>query len=280
MITRQSKSIHSVIIVLGKRLVCNQLTLEGLSRVDYLADYLQRFDLAQTALIFCGGVTSGQTDAEAKAMYTRFEQLKIDAKPALVMLEPDSTNTVENVENAALKMINSNRFNLNECLDVFFVSNDYHLERIFQIQTLMDEQGLLKVLRDRCLKAGLSLKISPDLFAHGLVPYPHKNDAGIRFLAIDELTVYRVYLEGVVQGAFNRSLAEVRAEPYCIAKLALEKLAQSLECKHDLALVNELSNIVESTTEQCPVETVRTQLARFHQILTGLNRKYDPESPQ
>jgi len=51
-------------------------------------------------------------------------------------------------------------------LKVTFVSNDYHLKRIFEIQQLMDEQGLLRVLRERCAQHGVHLDIRHDLEAH------------------------------------------------------------------------------------------------------------------
>ena len=54
-------SINNLLIVLGKRLNENELTEEGISRVDALVKYLvESLNLeshSSTAVAFCGGVT-------------------------------------------------------------------------------------------------------------------------------------------------------------------------------------------------------------------------------
>ncbi|WP_254918555.1 hypothetical protein [Vibrio sp. V12_P9A6T4] len=52
-------------IVLGKRLVDQQLTLEGRSRVDGLVKALQRHDIDHSVIALCGGLTLGQQISEA-----------------------------------------------------------------------------------------------------------------------------------------------------------------------------------------------------------------------
>ncbi len=56
-------------------------------------------------------------------------------------------------------LIDKGIFTAGADIDVIFASNDYHLKRIFEIQSLMDEQGLLRVLKQRCAEHGLNLHI-------------------------------------------------------------------------------------------------------------------------
>ena len=161
-------------------------------------------------LLFCGGVTPGQTISEAVAMGDYFKQLP-SAKmldDSNIILESDSQNTVQNIQNAALKL---KQLGLSDQrVDVTLVSNDYHLKRIFEIQSLMDEQGLLRTLKQYCASSGLNLHIDQDIDQHCSVMYPHQGLYAQAFLLIDELTTYRVYLEGVVNKAFDRPLDDVR----------------------------------------------------------------------
>tara|TARA_Y100001956_G_C4121008_1_gene187404 strand:- start:1324 stop:2148 length:825 start_codon:yes stop_codon:yes gene_type:complete len=271
-----------VIIVLGKRLVCDQLTEEGISRVDALPELLERFDADKTALVFCGGVTEGQTVSEAEAMFERYEQLNVvdGARPRALIIENESTNTIENVQNAAIKLIESGVCTANSEVKVCLVSNDYHLKRLFQIQRLMNEQGLIKVLVDRCQAAGLLLRVELDESEHCSVTYPHQGRKAAQFLALDELTVYRVYLEGAVSGKLTQPLGSVRQEPYKIAKRALEFLLTTTEDMASRAQITLLDDIVTSTDEQVSKEELNAKLSTFHKELTALNRLLDPESGQ
>lgn len=99
-------NIRNVVIILGKRLIGNALTAEGKSRVEALPKLLSSYDLNETVLLFCGGVTPGQTISEAMAMRDYFKQLPsvkmLD--DSNIILESDSQNTVQNIHNAALKL--------------------------------------------------------------------------------------------------------------------------------------------------------------------------------
>lgn len=193
----------NVVIVLGKRLVNNQLSAEGISRVEALAAKTREMPMENTALVFCGGKTQGQSISEADAMYAYFQTLNTSlAKPfptSQILLENRSLNTFENMRNAAKVLCESGLFPLpsQAAVEVILLSNAYHLERILEIQTLMDEQGLLRVLKSQCASVGLDLHISLDIQKHISVPYPHQGPQAEAFLLLDELTTYRVYLEGV-----------------------------------------------------------------------------------
>ncbi|MCX2758005.1 YdcF family protein [Vibrio sp. Sgm 22] len=283
-------SINHLLIVLGKRLNENKLTDEGISRVDalvrYLAEPLVEESNQQTAVAFCGGVTKGQTLSEADAMHQYFRMLEKQREHPFslgaILLEQHSTNTVENIQNLASEMIKSGLFTRGQSVQVTFVSNDYHLQRIFEIQSLMDEQGLLKVLIEKCSALGVELQIYRRLDAHVAVPYPHQTTQGQLFLLMDVLTTYRVYLEGVDAGAFKRDLDMVRKKPERLSVEALAK-AKGLVGRSSLfGIVESLLPVLERCIQQTPVDTdikkVREYLALLDTNLTLLNRYLDPES--
>ncbi|EJG1161248.1 TPA: YdcF family protein [Vibrio parahaemolyticus] len=276
----------NVVIVLGKRLVNNQLSAEGITRVEALAAKILEMPMENTALIFCGGKTQGQSISEADAMYAYFQTLNTSlAKPfptSQTLLENRSLNTFENMRNAAKVLCESGLFPLpsQAAVEVILLSNAYHLERILEIQTLMDEQGLLRVLKSQCASVGLDLHISLDIQKHISVPYPHQGPLAEAFLLLDELTTYRVYLEGVKSGAFQRDLTSVRAQPLLRAKQAINQL-RALPLEMDvLQQIAEMKKAIEMTAFDESVATAERALEVFHPILTALNRRLDPESTQ
>ncbi len=276
----------NVVIVLGKRLVNNQLSAEGITRVEALAAKILEMPMENTALIFCGGKTQGQSISEADAMYAYFQTLNTSlAKPfptSQTLLENRSLNTFENMRNAAKVLCESGLFPLpsQAAVEVILLSNAYHLERILEIQTLMDEQGLLRVLKSQCASVGLDLHISLDIQKHISVPYPHQGPLAEAFLLLDELTTYRVYLEGVKSGAFQRDLTSVRAQPLLRAKQAINQLC-ALPLEMDvLQQIAEMKKAIEMTAFDESVATAERALEVFHPILTALNRRLDPESIQ
>ncbi|HCH4194258.1 TPA: YdcF family protein [Vibrio parahaemolyticus] len=276
----------NVVIVLGKRLVNNQLSAEGITRVEALAAKILEMPMESTALIFCGGKTQGQSISEADAMYAYFQTLNTSlAKPfptSQTLLENRSLNTFENMRNAAKVLCESGLFPLpsQAAVEVILLSNAYHLERILEIQTLMDEQGLLRVLKSQCASVGLDLHISLDIQKHISVPYPHQGPLAEAFLLLDELTTYRVYLEGVKSGAFQRDLTSVRAQPLLRAKQVINQL-RALPLEMDvLQQIAEMKKAIEMTAFDESVATAERALEVFHPILTALNRRLDPESIQ
>ncbi|MCR9833005.1 YdcF family protein [Vibrio parahaemolyticus] len=276
----------NVVIVLGKRLVNNQLSAEGISRVEALAAKTREMPMENTALVFCGGKTQGQSISEADAMYAYFQTLNTSlAKPfptSQTLLENRSLNTFENMRNAAKVLCESGLFPLpsQAAVEVILLSNAYHLERILEIQTLMDEQGLLRVLKSQCASVGLDLHISLDIQKHISVPYPHQGPLAEAFLLLDELTTYRVYLEGVKSGAFQRDLTSVRAQPLLRAKQAINQL-RALPLEMDvLQQIAEMKKAIEMMAFDESVATAERALEVFHPILTALNRRLDPESIQ
>lgn len=277
-------SIKNLVVVLGKRLNKNELTAEGQGRVEAAIDYLVSRSNDEVAVAFCGGVTPGQTLSEAEVMYEYFLQLESQLESPLSiqarLLEKKSTNTIENIQNLALELIESGLFENGQQLNVIFVSNDYHLQRIFEIQSLMDAQGLLKVLEERCGQLGVSLNIERDIEQHVVVPYPHRSVQGQLFLLTDSLTTYRVYLEGTVAGRFVGQEQQTRKIPAQLGLDAIDKATQLSE-SGQFSLLNSLLPLLLNCIEETPVgtdkEKVREYLALLDTNLTLLNRYLDPE---
>ena len=277
-------SIKNLVVVLGKRLNKNELTAEGQGRVEAAIDYLVSRSNDEVAVAFCGGVTPGQTLSEAEVMYEYFLQLESQLESPLSiqarLLEKKSTNTIENIHNLALELIESGLFENGQQLNVIFVSNDYHLQRIFEIQSLMDAQGLLKVLEERCGQLGVSLNIERDIEQHVVVPFPHRSVQGQLFLLTDSLTTYRVYLEGTVAGRFVGQEQQTRKIPAQLGLDAIDKATQLSE-SGQFSLLNSLLPLLLNCIEETPVgtdkEKVREYLALLDTNLTLLNRYLDPE---
>ncbi|MDN3680640.1 YdcF family protein [Vibrio tapetis subsp. quintayensis] len=288
--------IEHLIIVLGKRLQKDKLTAEGRSRVNALIDYIATNNMEKTVIGFCGGVTSRQTRSEAQVMYEYYlnqaSAYNLLADHIPVLLEQLSTSTIENIRHLAIELIKSDLILENSAVQVTFVSNDYHLERIFEIQHYLDEQGLLKTLKATCLSSGLRLNIPYQLERHVCVPYPTKTMQAELFLAIEALTTYRVYLEGVVANSFTRKIEEVRHQPLRVASNAFECVDSILTKVDNIELANDFANkctvvrsimpllkqSVESTAHDKPRSDIVSWLATLDVNLTMLNRLLDPET--
>ncbi|MCC4224140.1 YdcF family protein [Vibrio campbellii] len=274
--------LNKVVIILGKRLVHDKLSAEGRSRVEALSNVLNELCFDTTALVFCGGITQSQTVSEADAMYGYFRHLMevkgVDFPEQQVIIENRSLNTVQNMQNAAAELLQSGLCQTGQTIEVTLLSNDYHLERIIEIQTLMDEQGLLRVLKSRCEEMGVHLNIPLKVSKHISVPYPNTGVLAEAFLLFDELTTYRVYLEGVKRDVFKRDLAEVRAKPLAIARRAIERL-QVLQLGQDVQRqIADMKKAIEMTAFDDSVYAAEQALAVFHPILTSLNLRLDPEA--
>ncbi|MEZ9057586.1 YdcF family protein [Vibrio pelagius] len=276
--------IKNLVVILGKRLNKNELTAEGRSRVEAAIDYLATSSRDNVVVAFCGGVTPGQTISEAEVMYEYFLQLESQLESTLSiqarLLEKKSTNTIENIHNLALELIESGLLENSQQLNVVFVSNDYHLQRIFEVQSLMDEQGLLKVLEERCGQLGVALKIDRNIEQHVVVAYPYTTVQAQLFLLIDSLTTYRVYLEGIVAGRFVGQEEQTRKVPAQLGLKAIDKAVQ-LSATAQFSLLHSLLPLLQNCIRQTPVgtdkEKVREYLALLDTNLTLLNRYLDPE---
>ncbi len=275
--------IERLVVVLGKRLCQNELTAEGRSRVEALMSTQQWPE--PTALAFCGGITNQQSLSEANRLNEYFQRLQQRSNTPLLFsaqfLEEDSTSTVENIRHLAEVLLASELGVKGQNLKVTFVSNDYHLQRIFEIQQLMDEQGLLRVLVEKCREQGVELLISNELTDHVLAPYPHMSVQGRLFLLLDELTTYRVYLEGARDEQFSRPLQQVREKPLQKARITLDKIKALLKGVDAFPLLTlqlpSIETIIEATSEDIEPGLMVDYAALLDSQLNFLNRYLDPE---
>lgn len=276
----------NVVIVLGKRLKNNRLSAEGVSRVKALADSLKYLPVNNTVIVFCGGKTQRQNVAEADAMFRYFQVLNASLSEPFpesrILLENRSLNTIQNMQKAAEILCSSDLLYSSSPpqspVNVILLSNDYHLERIIEIQALMDEQGLLRVLKTRCASMGLELSVPLDIGKHISVPYPHKGALAEAFLLLDELTTYRVFLEGGSNGVFIRDVFDVKAQSLRTAQVAIDKL-QALPLEEAVQeQIEEMKKAIAMTAFDNNLEVAKQALDRLHPILTSLNRAVDPDS--
>lgn len=280
------KEFDNLLIVLGKRLDQDSLTPEGISRVEALAEIVKNQDMSTTIVAFSGGITAGQSQSEASAMVSYFHTLVTNTdieRIGAILIEDASTNTVENVQLLAKKLTESGIVSdSGRPINVTLLSNDYHLYRVFTVQRLLEQQGLLKYLVQCCQQAGLSIQLSYEPNQHVFVPYPNQSTAGRIFTLFDQLTIYRVYLQGAVAGVFSTSLAELVAEPLHIALVSLEKLevlAQRNPTDFRLLLTQlpTIRELIEITAKITDPEKLAEPLSQLDGVLTHLNRYLDPE---
>lgn len=273
-------NINSVVLLLGKRLVNGQLTLEGRSRIELLARHLPNIDPKQTLIVMCGGATESQLVSEAQAMMDYVTLLVPDVELARysILLEQESQNTIENLGNAAMKLTQLRDRRVGQCISVTLLSNDYHLKRIVEIEQLMPEQGLISKMINKCKQWGMDITIDAQLQRHLVVPYPHQGERARAFLLCDQLTTYRVYLEGRIARVFERPLSEVRSTPYQLARQAIAELKRLPLTSQQHAWVEDIESSVEATHEQASDQVCIDSLQRLDSGLTKLNRQLDPEA--
>lgn len=274
-------NVTEVVVVLGKRLVDSQLTAEGRSRIEALAHLLPQLNSGSFAVIFCGGRLANQQISEAQAMFdyltTQFPLSAKCIRQGRVLLEDQSTTSVENIANASAELIKSRLCSVDDPVKVMLLSNDYHIERILEIEQLMPEQGLLNRLKINAQQVGLKLVVPLQRRQHILARYPHQTVLGDAFLLVDQLTTYRVYMEGVVGGVFQGSLTQVRAQPYAVAMGAIKQLFELAVMQQYVSTLGRLREIIEQTPVGINIEQLTPLLAEFNQLLLKLNRRIDPE---
>ncbi|GAL32302.1 hypothetical protein JCM19240_5733 [Vibrio maritimus] len=280
------KEFDNLLIVLGKRLNQDSLTPEGVSRVEALAEIVKHQNMSNTIVAFCGGITEGQSRSEAEAMLEHFQRLVTESDIqgiGAILVEDASTNTVENIQLLAKELTESGIVPPgSRPIKVTLLSNDYHLYRVFTVQRLLEQQGLLKYLVQCCQQAGLAIKLSYEPRQHVFVPYPHEEIQGRLFVLFDRLTIYRVYLQGVVAGVFSEPPSELATEPYRIALVSLDALEKQIDNSsglftplyEQLPIIREL---IEATVHLTDGKPLVHPLTKLDKLLTHLNRYLDPE---
>ncbi|PXF42381.1 hypothetical protein BWQ96_07901 [Gracilariopsis chorda] len=138
-----------VVVVFGKHLIRDQLTVEYAKRIVTLVKQIARGALNPDVICFTGGngLNDDGTISEAAAGYSFFrnicEEASIDVSRFQYILEHNSHNTKENLRNVIEEL--RRRFGADALSACHFtlVSSDYHLIRIQEVHRLSPRQSVL-----------------------------------------------------------------------------------------------------------------------------------------
>ncbi len=287
-----SGSIDQLVLILGKRLVNNRITTEGAARVRALLAHLSGADLSRTVLGFCGGTSPKQPKPEALALFEEYHHQCAEGpaapQPRDILFDTTSSNTIQNIENISKELVATKLVRKDEELRVKLVTSDYHLERIVKIQQQMDERGLLRILIAEAAKQGIQIKLPYEVPEHVGAAYPHSSPLGKLYRQVDRLTIYRVYLEGLVYNSFvDRPPSEVRPQPCDEAMQAINFIEDQINSGCQLSgrrpepirsALASLKLAISETPAEVPVDGIWEHLAFYDTGLTLLNRYLDPET--
>ncbi len=188
---------YHVAIVLGKKLIHDQITVEYASRVRALLEYIEneRVDL----IFFSGGKQPEGFVSEAVAGYIFFRQLygqrtTVDSTSFACCLDEEATNTIQNIHNVVTEVRRRLKDTSKQCRFTL-ISNDYHVKRLKEIHQETPEQSLLKELAE----------MGTVDFVEAPYPFLHSSDPVTKWLGRinvlrDELTCVRANLEGILNG--------------------------------------------------------------------------------
>jgi len=232
----------------------------------------------------------GQKVPEAMAMFAEYRKRRERLPNTLVtgphFFDTTSGNSIQNIQNIGRELIESGLAQKGDHLNVNLASTDYHVERIIKIQQQMNEQGLLRVLEKTGQRLGIKIEIQRNMDAHVAAPFPYRTDLGRIYVEVDRLTIYRVYLEGVVKSAFKRELSRVRSQPRKEAVQAIDSIRSTVARKKAfgkrrsqfiLSSVSVIESIIDKTSATAEKSDVASLLVLYDRTLTMLNRYVDPE---
>ncbi len=278
--------INNIIMVLGKRLINNRLTQQGKARVEWLLQHLNQFNPEHTLIMFCGGLTHDQHISEAQAMADFFnEQLVVrDMHWPLNRwcLEDNSTSSVENFYFAAKVLTQHPDVKPDALpLHITLLSNDYHLERILSIQRYLPEQGLVRFLQMELAAHSIQAQVSLRRQDHLSVDYGYHSNQATLFLCVEQLTPFRVYLEGVLHGNIDNQNAHLGQfmleEAKQTVQAMLMLIAENPELKFADKDVNRVYQSLEAIDIPIAVDALAFALQRFQRPLEKLRLACDPD---
>lgn len=275
---------HELWAVLGKRLNQHQLTQEGRDRVDWLISELlsSKVNSAELCLAFCGGRTQGQAHTEAARLRDYFHQRLAEHgrqwPDSELLLEEHSTNTRENISELSRLLQHQGRLQAGDHLHLRLLSSEHHLQRIYDVQQWLPEQGLLGLIEQDCQAAGIQLHWSARTLG---APYSFSGWRADGYLHLQSLTLYRVYLDAVLANNIKRSLARARATPLAVAQQALaqlQRLAQDPQAPSwFVAILQLLRQLVEHSAPECTQAELSAQHALLEHNFRWLSHWLDPD---
>ncbi|CBJ25541.1 conserved unknown protein [Ectocarpus siliculosus] len=207
--------LRQVLVVIGKHLIRDQVTVEYASRIRRLVQGLKSGRLQPDLVCFTGGTVRDNRVADASAGYVFFrhlcEQHEVGTENIGILVESESTCTKEALDNVVKEVSRMEREELHEReregegrsaawprqkYHFTLISNEYHLSRIITVHQISETVSLLA-----------PLKLLEASWGYEQVPYPYacSNDDAKEFQA----NVYKtledlVPLQVNVQAVANR----------------------------------------------------------------------------
>ncbi|CAM9264310.1 unnamed protein product, partial [Ectocarpus sp. 4 AP-2014] len=210
--------LRQVLVVIGKHLIRDQVTVEYASRIRRLVQGLKSGRLQPDLVCFTGGTVRDNRVADASAGYIFFRHLceqhearGVDTENIGILVESESTCTKEALDNVVKEVSRMEREELHEReregegrsaawprqkYHFTLISNEYHLSRIITVHQISETVSLLA-----------PLKLLEASWGYEQVPYPYacSNDDAKEFQA----EVYKTFedlvpLQVNVQAVANR----------------------------------------------------------------------------
>ncbi|CAM9998297.1 unnamed protein product [Ectocarpus sp. 6 AP-2014] len=209
--------LRQVLVVIGKHLIRDQVTVEYASRIRRLVQGLKSGRLQPDLVCFTGGTVRDNRVADASAGYIFFrhlcEQHEANTENIGILVESESTCTKEALDNVVKEVSRMEREELHEReregegrsaawprqkYHFTLISNEYHLSRIITVHQISETVSLLA-----------PLKLLEASWGYEQVPYPYacSNDDAKEFQA----DVYKT-LEGLVPLQVNVQAVANREE--------------------------------------------------------------------
>ncbi|CAN0475696.1 unnamed protein product, partial [Ectocarpus sp. 12 AP-2014] len=224
--------LRQVLVVIGKHLIRDQVTVEYASRIRRLVQGLKSGRLQPDLVCFTGGTVRDNRVADASAGYLFFrhlcEQHEANTESIGILVESESTCTKEALDNVVKEVSRMEREELHERerdgegrsaawprqkYHFTLISNEYHLSRIITVHQISETVSLLA-----------PLKLLEASWGYEQVPYPYacSNDDAKEFQAdvyktLEDLVPLQVNVQAVAnreeffQEENYASLVHVRA---------------------------------------------------------------------
>ncbi len=132
-------SLH-IVVVFGKRLIRDQVTVEYAKRIVTLVKQLTTKAIDPDMICFTGGRAPGGCVSEASAGYSFFrsvcEEARLDVQKYSYLLEEKSTSTLQNVQNVIAALQRRCKPEVIANCHFTLVSSDYHLIRLQEVHRI------------------------------------------------------------------------------------------------------------------------------------------------
>ncbi|CAN8064932.1 unnamed protein product [Agarophyton chilense] len=288
-----------VVVVFGKHLIRDQLTVEYAKRIITLVKQIARGALSPHVICFTGGngLNDDGTISEAAAGYAFFrnvcEEANVDVSAFQFILEHNSHNTKENLRNVIEEL--RRRFGADALSACHFtlVSSDYHLIRIQEVHRLSPRQSVLFPLEVsastwNCIFAAYPFCVSRDpatAFLGRAVVLA--NDLGILHVNLKGALIDREFVSKENLDRLNETFAKMR-EMYRVIhsntsatggfKTDMRKHAETLELAiHHIREVHTLLGPLNETGSSVPHAHLELGLEHLTSAIRAMRSSMDPD---